>query len=146
MITNFFQNIADLKTPGIWKIVIHTDDDGNFTVSELFTAECGDKAINKIIPMNFSGTAQELGEGFFTAIATPVAETAGLITNLEKHLKSIEEARIASKLEAIKKELPIKVRHQLGMQLNTAFLLCTASCSMPEKYFLFKYLFRQQYV
>jgi len=103
MTSNFFKNIADLNTPGIWKIVIHTDANGKFTVSELFTAECGDKAIGKIIPMNFSGTAEELDEGFFTAIATPLTETAGLITNMENHLKSIEQARLASKQEQDRK-------------------------------------------
>ena len=103
MTTDFFQRIAELNTPGIWKIVIHTDEQGNFTVSELFTAECGDKAVSKIIPMNFSGTAQDLDEGFFTSITTPVSQTAGLITNMEEHLKSIEAARLASKIEQDKK-------------------------------------------
>jgi PRTRC genetic system protein E len=103
MTTDFFQRIAELHTPGIWKIVIHSDASGNFTVSELFTAECGDKAIAKIIPMNFSGTAEDLDAGFFTAITAPVTETAGLITNMEQHLQSIEQARLASKLEQDRK-------------------------------------------
>ena len=103
MTTNFFQNIASLNLPGTWKLVIQTDENGNMTVSELFNATCGDKAIKLIIPYILTGTAQDLDEAFFTKITEPVAKTAELQTNLEAHLKSVEQAKAASKMEQDKK-------------------------------------------
>ncbi|GAC1310310.1 MAG: hypothetical protein NVSMB24_27290 [Mucilaginibacter sp.] len=103
MTTNFFQNIASLNLPGTWKLVIQTDVDGNMTVSELFNATCGDKAVKLIIPYTLTGTAQDLDEAFFTKITEPVVKTAELQTNLEAHLKSVEQAKAASKLEQDKK-------------------------------------------
>lgn len=103
MTTNFFQNIASLNLPGTWKLVIQTDTDGNMTVSELFNATCGDKAVKLIIPYTLTGTAQDLDEAFFTKITEPVAKTAELQTNLEAHLKSVEQAKAASKMEQDKK-------------------------------------------
>jgi PRTRC genetic system protein E len=108
MKTNFFENIASLQTPGIWKLVIETDANGNFTVSELFTTTCGDKAVNRIIPFSLNGTAQDLDEGFFSKITEPIIKSAGLQTNMEAHLKSVEEARLASKMEQDKKVKAIK--------------------------------------
>lgn len=103
MTTNFFQNIANLNLPGTWNIVIATDEQGNFTVSELFKATCGDKAKDLIIPYTLNGTAQDLDEGFFDKITEPVVKTAGLQSNMEAHLKSVEVAKAASKMEQDKK-------------------------------------------
>lgn len=104
MKTNFFENIASLHVAGNFKIGIHSDDKSNFTVSVLFTADnAGDKATNAIIPIIYKGTAQELDGGFFEALTKPVQETAGLYTNLEAYLKSVEHAKINSKQEQDKK-------------------------------------------
>jgi PRTRC genetic system protein E len=103
MTTNFFQNIASLNLPGTWNIVIATDEQGNFTVSELFKATCGDKAKDLIIPYTLNGTAQDLDEGFFDKITEPVIKAAQLQTNMEAHLKSVELAKAASKIEQDKK-------------------------------------------
>jgi len=108
MKTNFFENIASLQIPGIWKLVIETDTDGNFTVSELFTKTCGDKAVNRIIPLSLNGTAQELDEEFFSRVTAPVLKSAELQTNMEAHLKSVEDARLASKMEQDKKAKALK--------------------------------------
>jgi len=37
MKTNFFENITALNVPGNWKLAIHNDEKGGFTVSALFT-------------------------------------------------------------------------------------------------------------
>jgi len=103
MKTNFFENIASFNLPGTWKIIIHTNENGTMTVSELFNATCGDKAVKLIIPYNLTGTAQELDEGFFTKITEPVTKSAELQSNLEAHLKSVEAAQAASKLEQDRK-------------------------------------------
>jgi len=103
MTTNFFQNIASLNLQGVWKMAITTDDKGNFIVSQLFHATCGDKAVNLIVPLTLSGTAEELDEGFFDKVTEPTIKSAGLQVNLEAHLKSMEQAKAASKLEQDKK-------------------------------------------
>ncbi|MDB5143431.1 MAG: hypothetical protein JWQ66_2144 [Mucilaginibacter sp.] len=104
MKTNFFNQIAVINQPGIWKITIQNDDKGNFTVSLLFnTLNCGDNAIKSITPMVLKGTANELGEGFFDTITEPVIKTAGLMNNMEEYLKTVEQARLASKMEQDKK-------------------------------------------
>ena len=105
MNTNFFEALAGLNAPGNWKLTIHTTDNHNFTVSALFTAlHCGDQATKAIPPMLLKGTAEELADGFFEAIAQPVAVTAGLYHNMEAYLKEVEAARLKSKEEQDKKK------------------------------------------
>jgi PRTRC genetic system protein E len=104
MTTNFFQNIASLNVPGNWKLTLHTDEAGNFTLSALFTAlQQADNALKAIPPMLLKGTATELDEGFFEAINEPVQQTAGLYNNLNAYHKGLEEARLKSKMEQDKK-------------------------------------------
>jgi len=113
MKTNFFQNIADLNVPGNWKIAIHVDDKGQFTVSALFnTDNNGDNACKVVPPMVLKGTAQELDEGFFETIEKPVQETAGLFHNMEAYLKGLEEAKKQSKMEQDKKAQENKIKQQ----------------------------------
>jgi PRTRC genetic system protein E len=104
MTTDFFGNVAALNVPGNWKISIQTTDNLQFTVSALFTAiACGDNAASAIPPILLKGTALELNEGFFDAIASPIAETAGLYASMEAYLKELEKARLASKEEQDRK-------------------------------------------
>jgi PRTRC genetic system protein E len=104
MTTNFFQNIANLNVPGNWKLTLHTDEAGNFTVSALFTAlQQADNALKAIPPMLLRGTATELDEGFFEAINEPVQQTADLYHNLNAYHKGLEDARLKSKMELDKK-------------------------------------------
>ena len=104
MNTNFFQNIASLSVPGNWKLTLHTDETGNFTVSALFTAlHNADNALKAIPPMLLRGTPDELDEGFFEVITQPIQQTAGLYNNLNAYHKEVEEARIKSKMEQDKK-------------------------------------------
>ncbi|MFA6082740.1 hypothetical protein [Mucilaginibacter sp.] len=103
MTTNFFQNIASLNLQGVWRLVITTDDKGGFIVSQLFNTSCGDKAVNLIVPLTLSGTAEDLDEGFFDKVTEPTIKSAGLQVNMEAHLKSVEQAKAASKLEQDKK-------------------------------------------
>jgi PRTRC genetic system protein E len=103
MTTNFFEHIAGLNVQGTFKLAITVNATGSITVSELFTAACGDKAAGLINPLTLTGTAQELDEAFFGKIAEPTQKVAGLIVNMESHLKSVEAARVASKMEQDKK-------------------------------------------
>lgn len=104
MKTNFFENIAAMNAPGNWKLTIHTDEQGGFTVSALFTAlHNADNATKAIPPMLLKGTATEMDEGFFEAITQPIQQTAGLYNNLNAYHKELEKARLASKMVQDKK-------------------------------------------
>lgn len=103
MQTNFFKQLAGLETPGTFKLAITLTENGKITVSEMFTAACGDKAISRIVPLTLSGSAEELDEAFFDRITEPARQVAGLISNMEGHLKSVAEAKAASKMEQDKK-------------------------------------------
>ncbi|MFA6083443.1 PRTRC system protein E [Mucilaginibacter sp.] len=104
MKTNFFENIAAMNVPGNWKLTLHTDEQGGFTVSALFTAlHNADNATKAIPPILLKGTATELDEGFFETITQPVQQTAGLYNNLNAYHKELEKARLASKMVQDKK-------------------------------------------
>ena len=119
MTTNFFKNITDLNVPGNWKIAIHADDKGQFTVSALFnTDNNGDNAYKVVPPMVLKGTAQEMDEGFFDTIEKPVQETAGLFHNMEAYLKGLEEAKKQSKMEQDKKAQELKNKQQTKTKSN----------------------------
>lgn len=98
MTTNFFQHIASLGVTGTFKMAITLTADGNLTVSEIFSAPCGDKAVKHIKPLTLSGTAGEIDEAFFQQITEPAQKIAGLITNMDGHLLSVEAAKAASKM------------------------------------------------
>lgn len=109
MKTNFFENIAAMNAPGIWKIGVQNDANGHFVVSVLYTqSETNDPALKTIAPLIFKGTALEMGNGFFEAIETPVQETAGLYHNLDAYRKNIEGAK--KKLAQGNKTQPVKVK------------------------------------
>ncbi|MHB8206974.1 PRTRC system protein E [Mucilaginibacter sp.] len=108
MKTNFFEHIANLNAPGIWKIGIQNDANGHFTVSALFTpVQSNDPAVKTIAPLIFKGTVTEMDEGFFEAIEQPVRATAGLYTNIEAYNKNLDSAKKklsqGNKSQAVKK-------------------------------------------
>lgn len=97
---NFFQSIEALQVAGDWKISIAKETAGKMVVSVLFFNEnIGDDARKKVPPILLKGTAQELDEGFFSAIEQPVKDTASLFLNMELYLKEREQAEIASQKE-----------------------------------------------
>lgn len=70
-----------------------------WTVSFLIAdANITDPAVQKIVPLTFTGTSAELGEGFFDALASPVEKRKALVTNIEAYEKSIEDSRKAAKM------------------------------------------------
>jgi PRTRC genetic system protein E len=113
MKTNFFENIANLNTPGFWKIGIHNDVNGRFVVSALYSPqETPDPAAKTIAPLIFKGTAEEMGDGFFDAIVQPVQQTAGLYSTIAEYSKSIEAAK--KKVTQAAKSQPTKVKTEGG--------------------------------
>jgi PRTRC genetic system protein E len=103
-VTNFFSQVAALDFKGCLNLTLHKDGD-SLTISLLVQDDaCGDTAKNHIPPLILKGTAQELGEGFFPAIAEPVKATSKLLTNMEQFLKGQEEAKKNSAMEKKKIE------------------------------------------
>ncbi|MEO6849768.1 MAG: PRTRC system protein E, partial [Mucilaginibacter sp.] len=109
MKTNFFENIANLNAPGIWKMSIQNDENGHFTVSALYSPNpSNDPATKTIAPLIFKGTASEMDEGYFEAILQPVQATAGLYSNIEAYNKNLDSAK--KKLAQANKSQPVKVK------------------------------------
>ncbi|MFP9097724.1 PRTRC system protein E [Flavobacterium sp. RHBU_24] len=103
-ITNFFSQVAALNFTGCLNLTLRKDGE-SLTVSVLLQNDaCGDTAKNHIPPLILKGTAQELGEGFFPAVAEPVQETSQLLTNMAQYLKGQEEAKKNSAMEKKKTE------------------------------------------
>jgi PRTRC genetic system protein E len=98
MTTNFFQNIANLNVPGIWRIGISTDDKGNIKITGLFNIHNnGTQAAKVVPPFIISGTAEEMDSSFFDTITKPVQETAGVFHNMEEYRKGLDKAKNLSK-------------------------------------------------
>ena len=97
--TNFFSQVAALEFKGCLNLTLRKEGEC-LTVSLLVQDDaCGDAAKNCIPPLILKGTAKELGEGFFPAIAEPVQATATLLTNMGQYLKGQEEAKKRSAME-----------------------------------------------
>lgn len=114
MQTNFFQHIASLQLTGDIKILIRQQD-GQLIVSTLLVNEqCGDKARHHIVPLNLTGSPEELDNGYFDTITQPLQQASGLMTNMDAHLKSVEQARLQSQMEKEKaaKEEKAKTERQ----------------------------------
>ncbi|HEK22058.1 MAG: hypothetical protein C0191_04650 [Mucilaginibacter sp.] len=103
MQTNFFNHIAGLEFQGNLNLIIAKATDGKLTVSVLLANATTDKAGNVIPPMILRGEATELDEGFFTAINSPLKQTAQLFANMDAYQKSLDEAQKQSKAELDKK-------------------------------------------
>lgn len=105
MNTNFFNQIAQLDFTGVLQLNISKGAENNLIVSVLLNNEqCGDNAKNLIPPLTFNATPQEFDEGFFEQITTPVKKVSGLMVDMEKFLKQLEEAKKQSAIEKEKTE------------------------------------------
>ena len=103
-ITNFFSQVAALGFEGCLNLTLRRDGE-QLTVSVLLQNDaCGDAAKAHIPPLILKGKPQELGEGFFPAIAEPVQATSQLLVNMEQYLKGQEEAKKQSAMEKKKTE------------------------------------------
>jgi len=105
MNTNFFNQIAQLDFTGVLQLNISKGIENNLIVSVILNNEaCGDKAKNLIPPLVFNATPQEFDEGFFEQITTPIQKASGLMVDMEKFLKQLEEAKKQSAIEKEKTE------------------------------------------
>ena len=100
MNTNFFNQIAQLDFTGVLQLNITKGAENNLIVSVLLNNEqCGDKAKNGIPPLTFNATPQEFDEGFFKQIKAPIKTVSGVMVDMEKFLKQVEEAKKHSAME-----------------------------------------------
>ena len=78
-----------------------------------------DAAKNKIAPLNISGSASELDEGFVNAIIQPVATTSKLFVDMKSFEESQAAAKEASEMEKKTKEKAAvsKVQYDKWMEL-----------------------------
>lgn len=100
MNTNFFNQIAQLGVAGDLHLTIAKGAENNLIVSVMLQNEqCGDNAKNIIPPLNLRGTAEELDNGFFEKITTPIQTASGLMVDMEGFMKQLEEAKKQSAME-----------------------------------------------
>lgn len=105
MNTNFFNQIQQLDFTGVLQLNISKGIESNLIVTVLLNNEqCGDSAKNGIPPLTFNGTPQEFDEGFFEQITTPIQKVSGLMVDMEKFLKQLEEVKKQSAIEKEKTE------------------------------------------
>lgn len=98
--TNFFSAVAALGITGDLQVTIRRGAETNWVVSVmLHNEQCGDEARKLIPSLNLKGTAEELDNGFFGQITTPVQAASGLMVNMEAYMKQLEEARKQSAME-----------------------------------------------
>jgi PRTRC genetic system protein E len=105
MNTNFFNQIQQLDFTGVLQLNISKGIESNLIVTVLLNNEqCGDNAKNLIPPLTFNATPQEFDEGFFEQISTPIQKVSGLMVDMEKFLKQLEEVKKQSAIEKEKTE------------------------------------------
>mgnify|MGYP002619601840 CR=1 FL=1 len=105
MNTNFFNQIAQLDFTGVLQLNISKGAENNLIVSVMLNNEqCGDNAKNFISPLTFNATPQEFDQGFFEQITTPIQKVSGLMVDMEKFLKQLEEVKKQSAMEKEKAE------------------------------------------
>lgn len=105
MNTNFFSQIQQLDFTGNLQLTITKGAESNLIVSVLLLNEqCGDSAKNLIPPLTLNATAQEFDEGFIPQITAPVQKVSGLMVDMEKFQKQLDEAKAQSAIEKAKAE------------------------------------------
>lgn len=105
MQTNFFRQLAHLNLTGDLQLLLKPTTENSFVLSILLNNEqCGDEARKLIPPLNLRGTAEELDNGFFESISTPLQTASGLMVDIENFMKQLEEAKKKSAMEKEKQD------------------------------------------
>lgn len=98
--TNFFSSVAAMNITGDLQVTIRKGAEANWVVSVmLHNEQCGDNARKLIPSLNLKGTAEELDNGFFGQITTPMQAASGLMVNMEAYMKQLEEVKKQSAME-----------------------------------------------
>ena len=121
MQTNFFRQLAHLNLTGDLQLLLKPTTENSFVLSILLNNEqCGDEARKLIPPLNLRGTAEELDNGFFETISTPLQTASGLMVDMENFMKQLEEAKKKSEMEKEKSEKEKKEKEAKEKKYNEA--------------------------
>lgn len=106
--TNFFTGIAELDLTGDLNLTIRKDGE-SLTVSLIINSDqCGDNAKKLIPPLILKGSAQEIDNGFFETVTTPMQQTSALLCDMDAYLKQQEAAKAQSAMEKQKADAESK--------------------------------------
>ena len=123
MNTNFFNQIQQLDFTGVLQLNISKGIESNLIVTVLLNNEqCGDSAKNGIPPLTFNATPQEFDEGFFEQITKPIQKISGLMVDMEKFLKQLEEVKKQSAIEKEKAEKEKKEKEAKDKKFKDAMV------------------------
>ena len=101
---NLFTTLSDVLGNGCTATITIAQKDGIMTVGVLPGNDLVKDAVkNSIVPLNISGTPEELDEGFVAAIAEPIKKTTGLLVDMAAYERAAEEAKAKSKMEEERK-------------------------------------------
>lgn len=116
-----FKTLSGILGEGCSVTISIAQKDGQMTVGVLPGNNIvKDAAKSKIIPLNITGTPDELDEGFIDAIAQPVARTSGLLVDMAAYEKAEEEAKVKSKMEEERKATEAKKRKEFNAYVELA--------------------------
>ena len=122
MQTNFFIHIAKMGLTGDLHFTLRPTEENSFVLSVLLNNEqCGDEARKLIPPLNLKGTAEELDNGFFDSISTPLQTASGLMVNMESFMKQLEEVKKKSAMEKEKTDKEKKEKEAKEKKYKDAF-------------------------
>lgn len=121
--TNFFNQLAQMNITGDVQISIRQGIENEWIVSVLLQNDhCGDNAKNLIPPLLLRGTSEELDNGFFENITTPLQTASGLMLNMEAFMKQLEETKKHSAMEKEKADKEKKEKEARDKKYNEALL------------------------
>lgn len=122
MQTNFFRQLAKLNLTGDLQMTLRPTEENSFVLSVLLNNEqCGDEARKLIPPLNFRGTAEELDNGFFETLGTPLQTASELMVDMESFMKQLEEAKKQSAMEKEKSDKEKKEKEAKEKKYKEAF-------------------------
>ena len=111
-----------MNLTGDLQITLRPTTENSFVLSVLLNNEqCGDEARKLIPPLNLRGTAEELDNGFFENITTPLQTASGLMVDMESFMKQLEEAKKKSAMEKEKSDKEKKEKEAKEKKYKEAF-------------------------
>ena len=116
----FFKTVAEVLQDG-QQLTLTIRKSGQNLVASILSDTKGvkDKAVDNIVPIILNGTPEEFEEGFENALK-PVAQAAGLVTNIKEFEESVETARKASEMAKKQKDEAAKQKKQYNDLLELA--------------------------
>src|SRR3546814_7746545 len=135
MNTNFFNQRAQLDFTGSLLLNISKRAEKNLIVSVILNKEqCGDNAKNLIPPLILNASPQEFDDGFFEQITAPIKTVSGLMVDMEKFLKQLEEVKKQSAMEKEKADKQKKEQEAKDKQFKDGMAKDRKSTSLNSSH------------